>query len=180
MNTVEYFTGYLLRDGYLYYYKKEGKYLVRVADKSREFLERIRDEMLKVGFRGHIYRIKGKNAYVLEYSNKSLYFTIKRLSSKLTSSPTASFVAGIIDAEGSLERPKRGSVRLVVSNTNVTLLESVAKYLSSLGIKISIRPYGKSRKGEKQRYRAIIYGERRVEQVLSSLPLLHPKFSRLP
>lgn len=42
MNIIEYFTGYLLGDGYLYYYRKEGKYLVRIADKSREFLEHIR------------------------------------------------------------------------------------------------------------------------------------------
>ncbi|KUO87377.1 MAG: hypothetical protein AT715_06715 [Thermoproteus sp. JCHS_4] len=112
MEILEYFVGFLLGDGYLYHYKKEGKYLVRVADSNKEFLEMLRTEMLSAGYKGHIYKIKGRNAYVLEFSNKKLYYLCLELAANLLKNPTAPFVAGLIDAEGSLQKPRRGSLRL--------------------------------------------------------------------
>jgi hypothetical protein len=134
MEILEYFVGFLLGDGYLYHYKKEGKYLVRVADSNKEFLEMLRTEMLSAGYKGHIYKIKGRNAYVLEFSNKKLYYLCLELAANLLKSPTAPFVAGLIDAEGSLQKPRRGSLRLVVTNTNFTLLHAVSNYLRQIGI----------------------------------------------
>ena len=176
MEIVEYFIGFLLGDGYLYHYKKEGKYLVRVADSSKEFLEMLRTEMLSAGYRGHIYKIKGRNAYVLEFSNKKLYYLCLELATNLLKNPTAPFVAGLIDAEGSLQKPRRGSLRLVVTNTNLTLLHAVSNYLRQIGIEATPKPYGKTRRGERQRYRIIVYGKEKITRIISAIPLRHPKF----
>ncbi len=176
MEILEYFVGFLLGDGYLYHYKKEGKYLVRVADSNKEFLEMLRTEMLSAGYKGHIYKIKGRNAYVLEFSNKKLYYLCLELAANLLKSPTAPFVAGLIDAEGSLQKPRRGSLRLVVTNTNLTLLHAVSNYLRQIGIEATPKPYGKTQRGEKQRYRIIVYGKEKITKIISAIPLKHPKF----
>jgi len=98
----------------------------------------------------------------------------------LFNDPTRDFVAGIIDAEGNLQILKKGSIRLVVVNTNVTILSAVRRVLADIGIEIAIRPYGKPKGNERQRYRVVIYGRGNVEKVLKVIPLQHPKLFSIP
>ncbi len=173
---LDYLTGLVLGDGYLYHYRKEGKYYVRITDESRDFLEMLKNELLKIGIRSHIYRQGQKNAYTLEISNKELYYTIKLRTRQLLESPTPHFVAGLIDAEGSLQKPRKGSIRIAITNTKPELLHPIVKILQTIGINAEVKPYGKAKHGEKQRYRVVIYGKENIEKTLQAIPLRHPKF----
>ncbi|RFA93062.1 hypothetical protein CGL51_13545 [Pyrobaculum aerophilum] len=179
MNWLDYLAGYVLGDGYLYHYAKEGKYFIRMADRDEVFLRHLQKQIYEnLGYKGHIYRLGRKNAWVLEYSNKKLYTALSEKIPILLNDPTREFVAGIIDAEGSLQIPKKGSIRLVVVNTNTAILNAVKKILAEIGIMTAVKLYGRKKENERQRYRLIIYGKRNVEKVLKTLPLQHPKFHK--
>lgn len=177
MGWLEYLAGLVAGDGTFHYSKGDGSYRVTIADSDRAFLEHIRAKTYEsLGYSGYIYKIPGKNAWALRYTRKALYTALLEKIPMLLLSPTLDFAAGIIDAEGSLQKPRRGSLRIVVVNTKVELLEAVRKALEPIVPELKIRPYGKPKGKEKQRYRLIIYGKENVQKVLATTPLQHPKF----
>ena len=174
---LDYIAGLVVGNGHLYRYAKEGKYYVRISDRNREFLEKVRKMLGELGVRSHIYKITSKNCYVLEFTRKELFYEISKRMKQRLRRPTIDFVRGIVDAEGSLQVPRQGSVRITISNTSLEVLESVNSVLKKVGFSSKIVKYGKPRPGEKQRYRIVIYGRRNVEAFIEKIKPLHPKFA---
>ena len=165
---ANYFVGVVLGDGDLYHDAKRG-YRVRVTDASADYL-RVLNAYLErcFGIKGRIYKHKKYSAYHLVIWRKELYELIVRRANVLLEEPTSAFVAGIIDAEGGVNKTRNGLYRLYVTNTDKRLIDAVAKVLNSLTIKYYLV-------SERRRYRIYVHGIDRINRLLSSIPSIHPK-----
>ncbi len=165
---VDYLCGVVFGDGDLLYDKRRG-YRIRITDSSVNYLEMLRQFLSNCfSVRSRIYRHKKHLAYQLVIWRKDVYQLVSEKTPRLLAKPTCAFVAGIIDAEGGVNKTKHGLYRLYITNKDKRAIDAVARIFNEIGVRYYLSY-------DNRRYRLYIHGIDRVKTVLKYLPVIHPK-----
>jgi len=123
-----------------YYVTNDGHYVVEYGQKDRTWLETIESKALCLGYRVFIVHHKGTywkaKIYSKEFYNLTVE-TLSRLHEILTSLQEELFKAyarGFFDAEGTITKHYRRTIRIRIAQKDRELLEMTAKRLRELGI----------------------------------------------
>ena len=126
-----------------YYVTNDRHYVVEYGQKDRMWLETIESKALCLGYKVFIVRHKGTYWKAKIYS-KELYSlitkTLPRLHEILTSLQEESFKAyarGFFDAEGTITKHYRRTIRIRIAQKDRELLAIMAKRLRELGISVT-------------------------------------------
>ena len=110
----------------------------RISQANREWLEKIKDLLHKVGDKSWIYREgKNRNVYVLETASKKLSIDFKPTLLQSDEEKIA-YIRGYFDAEGGIAHEARVRFYLQFAEKNKIRLEKVRNLLQELGIECGI------------------------------------------
>ena len=128
-----------LEDGYLSRRKRKGEFLVEIEQKNREWLEIVAENFEKsFGIKPKITKRKRKNVYRLRIYSKNIFLKLQKMRKnfkqiiKTNEEVQKSFLRGICDAEGSVDKNK---YRITISSKNKKLLKFCQKLIQKFGIK---------------------------------------------
>ena len=121
--------------------RKDGAYAVWVdqAEKNRKITEEVKTRFQRLGLKTFFYRYHAKQDKVWKYRAlvyskelyariKSVFRNIKSYISELSDEEAKQFIAGVLDAEGTV------TDRIVIYNKSVVLLRAIQNRLEKLGI----------------------------------------------
>jgi intein-encoded DNA endonuclease-like protein len=105
----------------------------RISQSNREWLERIKDLLLKVGDKSWIYKEgKNRNVYVLETTSKVLFMDFDPAKLQ-TDVEKIAYIRGYFDAEGGTSHDDNVRFYLQFAEKNKNRLEEVKNLLVQLG-----------------------------------------------
>lgn len=106
----------------------------RVATKSKEFADILKNGVLTLGRKAWIYKEgKNRNLWIVEFSKSLLKEArIRSQAEKLE------FVRGFFDAEGGIAKSSKVRFYLYFCQKNKKILSSIKKYLSGFGIESGV------------------------------------------
>lgn len=138
-----YLLGVYLGDGYIYIVKSKSQYLFGLHAKDKEFIESFSNHLKNLGF--HVMHKRDDPYNRVELACKEFVLWVKSLDlNKIENilgndeGNIKAFIRGFYDSEGSICVTRRGKVELVMSNTNVEILNFVKKCSARIGIPMHI------------------------------------------
>lgn len=106
----------------------------RISQGNREWLERIKNLLLKIGDKSWIYKEgKERNVYTLETTSKVLSMNFDPIKLQSDAEKIA-YIRGYFDAEGGTSRDESVRFYLQFTEKNINRLEKVKNLLEELGI----------------------------------------------
>ncbi len=106
----------------------------RISQSNREWLERIKNLLLKIGDKSWIYKEgKKRNIYVLETTSKALSMNFDPIKLQSEAEKIA-YIRGYFDAEGGVAHEAQVRFYLQFAEKNKIRLEKVRNLLQELGI----------------------------------------------
>lgn len=145
-----YVIGAVLGDGHVCKQPKSGRYYVRLVVKDEPFAKRFADALGQLGIKPHVCFYDSDGMWVVVVYSKPLVGYLKRLDlnavETMCSTPDliSAFIAGFYESEGYISiirrSDRKGSWKPILSfgNTNLGLLHSAQRLLSSLGLTFHI------------------------------------------
>lgn len=163
-----------LGDGTLYT-TSDGHYVVEYGQKDIRWLKVIEQKVGCLGYTTHIIKHKSRYWKAKIYS-KELYTALSEVKSRLRDVITAldarlfvAYLRGLFDAEGTITRHYRKTVRIRIAQKDAELLAIVAKRLRELGID-STDPFPSDKHGTY----VIQIPHRSVKQFMNLVGTEHP------
>ena len=121
--------------------RKDGAYAVWVdqAEKNRKIIEEVKPRFQRLGLKTYFYRYYAKHDKAWKYRAlvyskelytrlKSVFRNIRAYIDELSDEEAKQFIAGVLDAEGTV------TDRIVIYNKSVVLLRAIQRRLEKLGI----------------------------------------------
>ena len=179
-----------LRDGSIYYYKKNRSYYVLYYQKYKSWLEQSIGRRIKALFNVN-YRIDEykKGHFRLRLSNKKLYhlfrndyefpveektqinWTIPKKIWNASNEVKISYVRGFFDTEGDVSPNSSNTKYIGISQKNIKVLKEIKSILTELGIYTS-KEHIIDRKSKT--YRISIIGKKNIKKFYSIVGSEHP------
>ena len=147
---------------------------ITITTASHEFAERIREVLKRTGIKVRIHHDYSKGCYKVRIFDREIIRTLERKKYTLDflenteKKERLSYVAGIFDAEGWIERYRK-NLRIRMKMRKKEVVETVAKILEENGIKVVTF--------EKDNcFLLQIENDSEIEKFLFLVPLQHPKW----
>ena len=140
MNIDPYLVGVLYGDGSISK-RKDGAYAVWIdqVKRNRDIIERVKSQFKQLGLKVFAYRYYAKADHTFKYRalvySKKLFLELRKIfkdisnyTKKLAAGAVKSFIAGFLDAEGTV------TDRVVIYNKNLELLQTIQDRLTRMDI----------------------------------------------
>jgi hypothetical protein len=134
-----YIYGLFEGDGYAYHNKKDRHYSVDFylnSERDKDIEKFLVNLLKKEGFIVHLFKDKRFNCKRIRVHSKEFFNFINKSEKNIGGDYKMGFVSGLIDSEGSVSSKKSA---IVVTNTNLELMNTAKKFLDDLHIPSNLK-----------------------------------------
>ncbi len=148
-----YLIGLFIGDGYAHYDNKQRHYMIEFylhSERNIEIQEYLVNILGKIGLRCFVSKDKRFKCNRIKVHSMQLYDILFSEYHDNTNDYMIGYVSGLIDSEGYVNLPKS---TIVITNTDLKILNRCKDYLEILGLKTEIKERVMSRKDKKKSYK---------------------------